>query len=357
MGGWARNRSELLAHLNRTTLLPTSARARLCTDETVKMHRPTIATLRKIHKTSCWRDTVLADPFNPPGCSSGNMDLYLRDALSFYYGRGRNHSGEVLQRAFGAPVLSAIWEMGDTGGGPVSFPVIMKTRAAPKREHANQTILRPILWKLNNGRHYDWLNHLKRYQQTAWGDKKDVLVFRGATTGNRCTVVQRMLPQVQGRKDMDIGFSILVQRSQNEVACKAFEKGSKSPEELLRNKYILILPGNDIASGLKWSLYSNSVVFMSAPKVVSWGMEDWLIPYRHYVPLSEDYSDLASQLDWAKAHQAEARNIATESTSFILGLFVSKKAKENNAEIEKRMRERYHSLFAEEMHTFCNAST
>jgi len=46
----------------------------------------------------------------------------------------------------------------------------------------------------------------------------------------------------------------------------------------VKYKYILSIEGNDVASGLKWQLYSNSVVFMRKPKIVSWAMEDKLIP-------------------------------------------------------------------------------
>ena len=41
--------------------------------------------------------------------------------------------------------------------------------------------------------------------------------------------------------------------------------------------------------GLKWQLASNSVVFMARPSVVSFLMEDELVPYVHYIPVKVSY--------------------------------------------------------------------
>ena len=357
MGGWARNRSELLAHLNRTSLLPSTARKLLCADKEVHFHKTTIASLRKILKSSCWRHTNFTGVRDPPRCTGPvrGMDVYVRDALSFY----------DLSLPGGAPEQSAIWLMGDTGNGPfrssqTSFPVIMKARAALTGEQKDRMILSPILWRLNNGRHFDWAVNPALYHQTAWDDKKDVLVWRGGSTGHRYSVLRSLLPSLKGRSDVDIGFSELAQKCSSDRGCpgsREMLKKRKTREEILKNKYLLVLPGNDVSSGLKWMMYSNSVVFMSAPKVVSWAMEDWLEPYVHYVPLADNYSDVSSQLDWAKAHQDDVQNISKEATHFMHHLFVSKRARENDERVRQLMVRRYHSLFAEELQTFCNNDT
>ena len=59
----------------------------------------------------------------------------------------------------------------------------------------------------------------------------------------------------------------------------------------LKYKYLLSLEGNDVSSSLKWMLYSNSVVFMRNPRIVSWIMEDHLEPYIHYIPLNDDFNN------------------------------------------------------------------
>lgn len=50
-------------------------------------------------------------------------------------------------------------------------------------------------------------------------------------------------------------------------------------EDMLTYKILIILEGNDVSSGLKWALYSHSVVMMTHPTLeTSWAMEELLEP-------------------------------------------------------------------------------
>ena len=44
---------------------------------------------------------------------------------------------------------------------------------------------------------------------------------------------------------------------------------------------------------------------------------DRLVPWKHYVPVSEDLSDLKSKYDWAESHPHEARRISDAGTQFM----------------------------------------
>ncbi len=44
---------------------------------------------------------------------------------------------------------------------------------------------------------------------------------------------------------------------------------------------------------------------------------DRLIPWKHYVPVSEDLSDLKSKYDWAESHPHKAKRIADAGTQFM----------------------------------------
>jgi hypothetical protein len=48
---------------------------------------------------------------------------------------------------------------------------------------------------------------------------------------------------------------------------------------LLEYKGIIMIEGNDVASGLKWALLSQSIVLMPKPKHTSWAMEELLEPW------------------------------------------------------------------------------
>lgn len=66
---------------------------------------------------------------------------------------------------------------------------------------------------------------------------------------------------------IDVGFT------ESFGEAKHLEKDKINRNELLKYKYLLSIEGNDIASGLKWMLLSNSVVFMARPEHESWAME------------------------------------------------------------------------------------
>eukprot|EP00585_Thalassiosira_rotula_P025613 CAMPEP_0196250414 /NCGR_PEP_ID=MMETSP0913-20130531/45163_1 /TAXON_ID=49265 /ORGANISM="Thalassiosira rotula, Strain GSO102" /LENGTH=127 /DNA_ID=CAMNT_0041536345 /DNA_START=121 /DNA_END=504 /DNA_ORIENTATION=+ len=118
-------------------------------------------------------------------------------------------------------------------------------------------------------------------------------------------------------------------------------------EDQLKFKYILMLEGNDVATGLKWQLTSNSVVFMARPNTVSFLMEDLLVPFVHYVPLKDDYSDLIDMVHWARANDEKCKWIANQATLFMQQLWISKEAKRENDAIKKELGETYHRQFGE----------
>ena len=41
-----------------------------------------------------------------------------------------------------------------------------------------------------------------------------------------------------------------------------------------------------------------------------------LVPYEHFIPVRSDFTDLISQLEWAQAHDAQARTIAKNARGF-----------------------------------------
>ena len=77
------------------------------------------------------------------------------------------------------------------------------------------------------------------------------------------------------------------------------------------------MEGNDVSSGLKWMLLSNSVVIMSNPKYMSWALEVHLLPYVHYIPVLEDLSDLRQKIEWARGNDLQCQRIAKQATQFM----------------------------------------
>jgi hypothetical protein len=214
--------------------------------------------------------------------------------------------------------------LGDTRAS-LSVPGFSKTRALWQPGNA-------LLLPLRQRRHFGRIDRVARADM-AFDEKERRLVWRGSTTdnfqrrarrphlGSRCHIMD-----VSDRADpvrFDVGYSsITVKPGQSERAVEEIAQYAKAPvalEEQLAYRYILCLEGNDVSSGLKWGLYSNSVVLMPHPQVESWACESFLEPYVHFVPVKADLSDLEAQVDWCDANEDACREIAEEGRRFISG--------------------------------------
>ena len=125
----------------------------------------------------------------------------------------------------------------------------------------------------------------------------------------------------------------------------------------LKYKYILNLEGNDIATGLKWQLASNSVVFMAKPTTVSFLMEDLLVPFVHYIPVNDDFSNIIEMVHWARKHDRKCKWIAEQATLYIQRLWMSKRAKKENAAVKGYIADAYQRQFGQAANSCHQKST
>ena len=228
---------------------------------------------------------------------------------------------------------NVLFRWGDCTTNPKNDNMYYLTKAR-RRDSLNGVII-----KMEVYRHWGYIPDVKR-NETDFDRKKNILVWRGATTGqegngfetNRLLAVKKMIDD----KSCDVGFSLVCQ---DQSPDKRLVKNSMSLKEQLEYKYLLSLEGNDVASGLKWQLYSNSVVFMREPRIVSWAMEDKLEPFVHYVPLLDDFSDFKEKIEWANNNQDKCKQISSNATKFIEQFLDEKKEKQ----IEKLVLEKYFS--------------
>ena len=87
--------------------------------------------------------------------------------------------------------------------------------------------------------------------------------------------------------------------------------------DLLRHKVLIMVEGNDAATGLKWALLSKSAVVMPRPKVATWLMEDLLVPGVHYLEVRPDFSDLEEVVRWCFDNDDECRRVAEAGTCWM----------------------------------------
>jgi len=188
-----------------------------------------------------------------------------------------------------------------------------------------------FLLPLDYNRHWAYVGEVSKHDSD-FTCKKSVLFWRGVTTGSfskargyssRYHLARQLCDGHFGHNNFDIGFSDVVQlnSSNSDIPVQEIRNKCIAPKasiaQHLECKYLLSLEGNDVASGLKWMLASNSIVIMPKPEVETWACESYLKPYIHYVPISADLHDLQHQLDWCESNKNECIKIAQNGKSFI----------------------------------------
>jgi len=216
----------------------------------------------------------------------------------------------------------------------------------------------PIVWKLATDRHYKKLNDVYRYD-TQWSHKNNQAIFRGQLTGSRdgydknksddencynmkrcrlvynhanSTLIHARLTSTRGRlPDVFNGVELLAPKVKIDT--------------LLGYKGIIMIEGNDVASGLKWALLSQSVVLMPIPKHTSWCMEELLEPWVHYIPLDDFATNVEERMQWVVDNDQEAQLISEQATLWMEDLVFHPDAAEDDRLIQEEILRRYKAHF------------
>eukprot|EP00527_Entomoneis_sp_CCMP2396_P001443 CAMPEP_0198141278 /NCGR_PEP_ID=MMETSP1443-20131203/4320_1 /TAXON_ID=186043 /ORGANISM="Entomoneis sp., Strain CCMP2396" /LENGTH=331 /DNA_ID=CAMNT_0043803983 /DNA_START=306 /DNA_END=1298 /DNA_ORIENTATION=+ len=222
-------------------------------------------------------------------------------------------------------------------------------------------IVQPLIWKLNIRRHYKKLNDVP-CNDVPWSEKKSMAVFRGKLNGviNRgdqshmgmndkgtCLSIPRCMLVYSSRHSTSIDARLTDVRGRIGGSIEGYNltAHSLSMRQLLRYKALIIVEGNDVSSGLKWALLSQSIVMMPPPRFTSWAMEEKLEPWIHYVPLDDDLSNVEGSLAWVLEHEAEAARIVRRSTLWILDLLYHPQALQEEQQVYREILLRYSRHF------------
>jgi Glycosyl transferase family 90 len=271
--------------------------------------------------------------------------------------------------------------------------------------------LEPIVFKLKTQRHFGRIYDIAELD-IPWHAKKNVAIFRGELNGNypvdyvasgsiqqhtvhqRCRLLDRcwLVYQHAARRSPLVDAKITLpyirnnskqiprylnqnpdaasvenddtepeedNEGDNEIADDEVDLyGEKvSLEEMLQYKALIMLEGNDVSSGLKWALFSNSVVLMPEPTLISWAMEERLEPWVHYIPInvykdgfgskksSAALTDVEEKMQWVLDHDDQAQQIARAGKLWIADLVLHPDVATDEVAIFDEMIRRYAAHF------------
>ena len=178
-----------------------------------------------------------------------------------------------------------------------------------------------------------------------FNDKKDQIIWRGVASGldsqlnpvHKFSNFETSIKQVQRfifvnkfSKTHNIKFVDFALKFKNKFAKHSFQDFDlflkNNPralgeqlswaQDICSYKYILNLEGYDWPSSLCQSLQSNSVTIATTPKwhnVLHFNLEPW----KHYVPIKDDGSDLEDKLAWCKSNDKECKKISDRSSEYM----------------------------------------
>ncbi len=148
-----------------------------------------------------------------------------------------------------------------------------------------------ILLKLDKDRHFGFVKDTFKFE-----DKKPQAVWRGAAfQQNRA----EFLRAYAGREFCDIADA-----RASRLHRRANYLGKRAQ---MGFRYIIALEGNDVASNLKWAMFSNSLVIATEMRCETWFMEGRLRAGEHFVLC--DNENLGDIVEHYNAHLNEARDI------------------------------------------------
>ena len=142
------------------------------------------------------------------------------------------------------------------------------------------------------------------------------MIWRGGLTNTfsktnpRLTLVKQFIDHDK----IDVG---LTQIFWSDYFSEKYIKPRMIIEEMLSYKYIISLEGNDVASNLKWIMYSKSLVIMPIPTRESWFLESCLIPWVHFIPISETMGDLEEKLEWCISNDNKCQQIVENANLYV----------------------------------------
>ena len=238
------------------------------------------------------------------------------------------------------------------------------------RPHSNSSWkgreLDPIIWKLDSHRLLGPIDEVAKADKP-WSEKRGKAVFRGKLTGHAmdtngarlllrgnmtereyCNAIERCRFVLKHHNSSLVDArltDVLGKPLNNSISGVALLGEKMTMQDLLEYKVLIMLEGNDVSSGLRWALRSNSLVMMPPPTFTTWVMEELLEPWVHYIPLDPSFNDTEEKMQWMLEHDEDAKRIASQGSLWIKDLLEHPNAENENIEINRHILERYQRLF------------
>ena len=156
----------------------------------------------------------------------------------------------------------------------------------------------------------------------SWEQRKELVFWRGACSADykRGELLRRDV--VKTLIDYPYADVKLIELWHEDKPIPSHYFAPKAPISIfLQYKYLLIIDGNGISSSHSWVFASGAVPIMITNN--DFWFKKYLIPFENYIPVKYDLSDLIEQLEWCRANDDKAKQIAENARRFAETVFSS----------------------------------
>lgn len=162
--------------------------------------------------------------------------------------------------------------------------------------------------------------------ETSWENKKPIAVFRGTPTGCGTTPETNMRMKLSNMRspDLDVGvvqFSSTKMKFDPKIGLSTMRRKDVTVVDFMtmteqsKYKYMIHVDGNVAAYRLLKTMLLKSVILKVEGEYLLW--VDYLLkPWKHYVPVKSDLSDLEEMVKWCQDNDSKAKKIAEEGYKF-----------------------------------------
>ena len=195
-----------------------------------------------------------------------------------------------------------------------------KNLARPNSDISQKEIFNNLLYvPLSDTIFENGLNNLMaKYIKPDWHDRKSTLFWRGgASNYERPDPIRfRVTKALFNHPNADVKMiSWNDPRTEHYIPQHFFAERADISKQL-QYKYLLIVDGALISSNYQWVFGSGSVPVMLIHPDNDFWFKSFLVPMKHYVPVSYDLSDIEEKLNWLLAHDKEAEEISKNAFLF-----------------------------------------
>jgi hypothetical protein len=90
--------------------------------------------------------------------------------------------------------------------------------------------------------------------------------------------------------------------------------------DLIKYKYLIDIGDNGYSGRLKYLLFSKRPLLVVDRNYIEYFYDD-LIPYKHYIPVKNDLSNLLEQINWIKTNPEKSLEIANNAFDYAIDNF------------------------------------